>query len=147
MLYEPELSGSFYFTMLHPSNQSLTHVLKREIIWENPSVIGGISNAAFAGQTLNLDLSDADEIEIQCCISNLANNALKIHRFVFLNGLNATISQSLQGAGNYNTLYVRQFMLYTNKIVISNGAVQASTDVSSINNNSQVPFKIIKIKY
>lgn len=25
MLYEPELSGSFYFTMLHPSNQSLTY--------------------------------------------------------------------------------------------------------------------------
>lgn len=24
VLYEPELSGSFYFTMLHPSNQSLT---------------------------------------------------------------------------------------------------------------------------
>ena len=23
VLYEPELSGSFYFTMLHPSNQSL----------------------------------------------------------------------------------------------------------------------------
>lgn len=26
MLYEPELSGSFYFTMLHPSNQSLTNI-------------------------------------------------------------------------------------------------------------------------
>ena len=25
MLYEPELSGSFYFTMLHPSNQSLAN--------------------------------------------------------------------------------------------------------------------------
>lgn len=28
MLYEPELSGSFYFTMLHPSNQSLTELNK-----------------------------------------------------------------------------------------------------------------------
>jgi hypothetical protein len=26
VLYEPELSGSFYFTMLHPSNQSLTNL-------------------------------------------------------------------------------------------------------------------------
>ena len=28
VLYEPELSGSFYFTMLHPSNQSLTNEQK-----------------------------------------------------------------------------------------------------------------------
>ena len=26
VLYEPELSGSFYFTMLHHSNQSLTNI-------------------------------------------------------------------------------------------------------------------------
>lgn len=37
--------------------------------------------------------------------------------------------------------------MYKDKIVIANGATQASTGANAINNNAQVPFKIVKIKY
>lgn len=105
------------------------------------------ANSALSATRLNVDLSDADEIEIYCCINNGANNTVKIHRFEYTNGTNAIVSQSVQGAGNYNTLYIRQFMLYDDAIVISNGATQASTGTNAVNNNAQVPFKIVKIKY
>ena len=37
--------------------------------------------------------------------------------------------------------------MYNDKIVIANGAVQGSTGTNVVNNNAQVPFKIVKIKY
>ena len=37
VLYEPELSGSFYFTMLHPSNQSLTDIGECVILGQTSS--------------------------------------------------------------------------------------------------------------
>lgn len=125
------------------NTQSLTNIGKRTILWTNPNV----ANASFPNQTLNLNLSDADEIEIHCCVDNSKNYGVQIYRFLFVNGTIAAVSKSLQGAGNYNTLYIRIFTMYNDKIVIANGAVQGSTGTNVVNNNAQVPFKIVKIKY
>lgn len=92
-------------------------------------------------------MSDADEIEIHCCVDNSKNYGVQIYRFLFVNKTIAAVSKSLQGAGNYNTLYIRTFTMYNDKIVIANGAVQGSTGTNVVNNNAQVPFKIVKIKY
>ena len=37
--------------------------------------------------------------------------------------------------------------MYNDKIIISTGALQGSTGTNVVNNNAQVPFKIVKIKY
>ena len=123
--------------------QSLTNIGKRTILWTNPNV----ANASFPNQTLNLNLSDADKIEVHCCVDNSKSYGVQIYRFLFVNGTIAAVSKSLQGAGNYNTLYIRIFTMYNDKIVIANGAVQGSTGTNVVNNNAQVPFKIVKIKY
>lgn len=123
--------------------QSLTNIGKRTILWTNPNT----ANAIFPSQTISIDLSDADEIEIHCCVNNSINYGVQIYKFSVVNGTIASISKSLQGAGNYNTLYIRTFTIYNDRIVVSNGATQASTGTNAINNNAQVPFKIVKIKY
>ena len=123
--------------------KSLANIGKREILWTNPN----LANAIFPSQTISIDLSDADEIEIYCCVNNSVNYGVQIYRFLFVNGTIAIVSKSIQGAGNYNTLYIRQFTMYSDRIVIANGATQASTGTNAINNNAQVPFKIVKIKY
>lgn len=133
----------FYSPYCNPQTRGLANIGKRTILWTNPNT----ANANFSAQTLSLDLSDADEIEIYCCVNNSVNYGLQIYRFSFVNGTIAAVSKSLQGAGNYNTLYIRSFIMYNDKIVIANGAVQGSTGTNVVNNNAQVPFKIAKIKY
>ena len=123
--------------------QSLANIGKRTILWTNPNT----ANANFPAQTISIDLNDADEIEIYCCVDNSRNYGIQIYRFLFVSGTIAAASKSLQGGGNYNTLYIRSFTMYKDKIVVANGATQASTGANAINNNAQVPFKIVKIKY
>lgn len=108
----------------------------RKLLWTNPSPA-----AAFAAQTISLDLSEYDEVEIVC--RPYATQATYFATRGIVNGDSVIYSQT--GYGNPVRIYgtQRAFTATSTGITFSGGLDFAA----AADNNYCIPYKIYGIKY
>lgn len=116
----------------------------RKLLWSNPSPSSG-----FAAQTISLDLSDYDEVEIECLASAGGTDFVTERCLIG----KATMAQFVSGGNGYGSgtpfLTERRFVTSTTGIIVSTGygCFTGGSDWSYNSTTRMIPLKIYGIKY
>lgn len=120
----------------------LTKVLKqteyKTLLWTNAS-----PTSAFAAQTISLDLSRYDAVEIEV-IASRTSGKMGVCRLFF----GAPVSQGLIVLGDDATKHARDVTLYSDGITFQNGYYQymASGSAKTNDGGQAMPYKIYGIE-
>lgn len=111
----------------------------KKLLWTNPN-----PTANFSAQTVSIDLSDYDEVEVVTIVSRTSGKMGICHLY-----FTSPVSQSLAFLGDDATKHARDLSINTSGITFQNGYYQYMTSGQSKTTDSgqAIPYKIYGIKY
>lgn len=122
--------------------KALTKVLKqteyKRLLWTNPN-----PTSNFAAQTISLDLSGYDAVDVVAVVSRTSGRMGMCRLFV-----GAPVDQSLAVLGDDATKHARDLTLYSDGITFQNGYYQymASGSSKTTDAGQAIPYKIYGVK-